>query len=198
MLALNEIDFMTVQQHKENGDWPLEWLPVKALLPYIKRLGPNTRGLEIGVARAESSYAILENCPNVVKLHGVDSYEPYQDWNGFVDQEHNDKTKAIALENMKEFGDRWELFTERSDMFSVQTVGNPDYDFIYVDGDHSYAGVLMDLRNYYSHVRSGGIFAGHDYNLGTVRQALDEFRSENKVRIPINLIDNNTWFWNKL
>lgn len=193
---LDEIDFMTVQQHKEEGDWPIEWLPVKGLLPYIRRLGPNTRGLEIGVARAESSYAILENCPNVTKLDGVDAYEPYQDWNGFIDQEHNDKTKAIALENMKEFGDRWELFVQSSDIFSL-SLGDTEYDFLYVDGDHSYEGVLRDLRNYYSHVRSGGIFAGHDYNLATIRRALEEFRSENKIRIPINHLDNNTWFWYK-
>jgi hypothetical protein len=196
---LDAIDFMTVQQHKEEGDWPIEWLPVKGLIPYIRRLGPSTVGIEIGVARAESSYAILENCNNVARLFGIDSYTPYQDWNGFIDQEHNDKTMEIALENMKEFGYRWELIRKTSDEAYSDGTFIEDYqvNFVYIDGDHSYEGAKKDMTNYYNMVQPGGIFAGHDYNLATVRRALEEFRSENKIRIPINHLDNNTWFWYK-
>lgn len=37
------------------------------------------------------------------------------------------------------------------------------FDFVYIDGDHSYKGAKSDLRNYYPKVRRGGVIAGHDY-----------------------------------
>ena len=187
------VDYMTVADHKENGDWPFEWLPVKGLIPYIKRLGPDSIGLEIGVARAESSYAILEACPNVCSLIGIDPYLAYQDWNGPVDQEHNDKTKEIAIKNMSEFGNRFALIQTTSEDF--RNTAPPIFDFIFIDGDHSYEGAKKDMQNYCKLVRPGGIFAGHDYNLQTVRKALEEFRAENKIRLPLQVVDNNAWYW---
>lgn len=37
------------------------------------------------------------------------------------------------------------------------------FDFVYIDGDHSYKGAKSDLINYFRKVRSGGVIAGHDY-----------------------------------
>ena len=37
------------------------------------------------------------------------------------------------------------------------------FDFVYIDGDHSYKGAKSDLRNYYPKVKRGGVIAGHDY-----------------------------------
>jgi len=37
------------------------------------------------------------------------------------------------------------------------------FDFVYIDGDHSYKGAKSDLKNYYSKVKRGGVIAGHDY-----------------------------------
>ena len=57
--------------------------------------------------------------------------------------------------------------------------------------------MLFRSKMYYPLVRDGGIFFGHDINLDSVRKALEEFREENKIRIPINVIRNNAWFWTK-
>jgi len=37
------------------------------------------------------------------------------------------------------------------------------FDFVYIDGDHSYKGAKSDLINYFRKLRSGGVIAGHDY-----------------------------------
>ena len=37
------------------------------------------------------------------------------------------------------------------------------FDFIYVDARHDYRGVAIDLAQWYTKLRPGGIFAGHDY-----------------------------------
>lgn len=195
MSVFTELDYMTVADHKNEGDWPMEWLPVKGLIPYIKRLGKDVTGIEIGVARGESSYAILESCP-YVSLIGIDPFKAYIDWNGPVDQEHNDKTKEISIRNMKNFTERWFFLEMTSDeAISSQNWAPGSFDFVFIDGDHSYEGAKKDMQNYYKLIRPGGLFAGHDYHLKTVRTALEEFRVENKIRLPVQVVDNSAWFW---
>jgi len=54
-------------------------------------------------------------------------------------------------------------------------------DFLYVDADHSYAGVLEDLEAWVPLVRAGGLIAGDDYDhprYPGVKQAWDEFEAD--------------------
>jgi predicted O-methyltransferase YrrM len=37
-------------------------------------------------------------------------------------------------------------------------------DAVFIDADHSYEAVKMDIQNWMPKVRRGGILAGHDYN----------------------------------
>lgn len=50
-------------------------------------------------------------------------------------------------------------------------------DFVFVDADHSYEGVLKDLRAWWPKVKAGGRMAGHDHTLAFpgVIQAVAEF-----------------------
>lgn len=54
-----------------------------------------------------------------------------------------------------------------------------DVDFVFVDGDHSYSGVMKDLEAWWPTVYEKGIFAGHDIVGATeyngVKKAVDEF-----------------------
>jgi len=59
------------------------------------------------------------------------------------------------------------------------------FDFLYVDGDHSYEGVKSDLVNYYPKVKLGGIIMGDDYHSswGGVVRAFDEFATANGLEL---------------
>jgi predicted O-methyltransferase YrrM len=50
------------------------------------------------------------------------------------------------------------------------------YDMIFIDADHSYAGVKQDIALWESKLRPGGIWAFHDYGdqFAGVKQAVDE------------------------
>jgi hypothetical protein len=53
-----------------------------------------------------------------------------------------------------------------------------DLDFVFIDGNHSYASVKTDLSLWAPKVRKGGIIAGHDYHADSwpgVVKAVDEF-----------------------
>lgn len=60
------------------------------------------------------------------------------------------------------------------------------FDVAYVDGDHTYEGVLRDLKAWYPLVRSGGILCGDDYDWAGVKQAVTEFfqGKEEKIESP--------------
>jgi predicted O-methyltransferase YrrM len=46
---------------------------------------------------------------------------------------------------------------------AVAKVWNGPIDFLYIDADHGYDGVMADLEAWVPHVRSGGLIVGDDY-----------------------------------
>ena len=64
------------------------------------------------------------------------------------------------------------------------------FDYIYVDADHSLAGITEDIRLWYPKVKVGGVFAGHDYRAEYeegkteygVKTAIDAFVKKNNLK----------------
>lgn len=56
----------------------------------------------------------------------------------------------------------------------VEKFQNEYFDFIYVDGDHSYEGVKADIKNYWPKLKKGGVMAFHDTNQEYVQKAISE------------------------
>lgn len=198
-MALTDEDFMTIS---ELGDkWPYDWVSVKGLAPYIKRLGEDLVGLEIGTCRAESTAFLLEKCPNILKLYTIDPYKEYNDWNGEITQKVIDKFMMIAQENLKQYGDRVQMIRETSSKAAkkIKTITKKEeFDFIFVDGDHSYEATYADCEAYYPLLKKGGLFCGHDYSsIEAVNRAVNTFRENNNITSPINLSTNSTFFWYK-
>jgi hypothetical protein len=58
---------------------------------------------------------------------------------------------------------------------------------IYIDGDHDYIGIKNDLINYYPKLKTGGIFAGHDYTEDCgVPLAVNEFLDEKNLKLSVS------------
>jgi hypothetical protein len=71
------------------------------------------------------------------------------------------------------------------------------FDWIYIDGNHLYEYVKMDLERYYPKVKHGGYLAGDDYAEGCwwqggVKRAVDEFVRNGLVEL---LQIKNSQFW---
>jgi len=63
-------------------------------------------------------------------------------------------------------------------------------DWVYVDGDHTYAAVLADLGAFFPLVKPGGVLAGDDYGMvgwwdDGVRRAVDEFTATRSCRLTV-------------
>lgn len=194
-MSLSDDDFKTI---KELGDaYPQEWISNKGLVPYIKRHGENLKGIEIGTCRGESTYYFLDKCPNIETLYTIDPYKGYQDWNGEITQDDVDKFRTVAEKNLKKFNKKVTMIREES-VKAASNFSDEDFDFIFVDGDHSYEATLADCEAYYPKLKKGGIFCGHDYQtLENVKRAVDDFRIKHKITAPINLSLNSAFFWYK-
>lgn len=195
-LDRNDDNFKNIETLTKEGKWPHSYLPGMDMPPYIKRLGKSVVGIEVGVAKGETSAWLLEKCPNLTKLNGVDPYLPYEDWCRYVDEEEINLQKTIAKENVSQYGDRFK-FLETTAENAVKKFKKESVDFVFIDGDHSYNATLADFEMYYPLIKKGGILFGHDINLNTVKQAVTDFREKNKIRTPINLLSNSAFFWNK-
>ena len=144
-------DNLTIEEIERETGWPPEYISTKGMIPYVKRMGPDLMGLEIGTGRGESAYHLLTVCPNIRKLTTVDPYKEYDDWNGPISKDQQSKSKELAIANLANFGDRVEMCG------TIKLDEESKFDFIYIDGDHSLTGVIQDLEDYYDVLKPGGL-----------------------------------------
>lgn len=162
------------------------------LIDLLKDKG-NVVGLEIGCDIGDTAFALLENNPNLT-LHSIDPYTDYVDWNG-NSLKSRDEMYSSVLKRMEKFGDRFVLHRTTSDE-KFQDFSDEEFDFIFIDGLHTYEQLTKDCANYYSKVKSGGIFSGHDYTtIPGVNKSATEFAS--KVNKEILTTECDVWYWYK-
>lgn len=151
-----------------------------------------TVGCEIGVCLGVTSEYYMKTIPSLKKLYCVDNYPEYVDWNGFVfDREKQDAMKNHAYQRLERFKDKIEFVYEYSYEFA-KTVNEKTFDFIFIDGNHSYEGALRDFEAYYPLVKDNGIFAGHDFSISGVNKSLREYLKEDFNKIK--QLKNNAWY----
>lgn len=170
------------------------------MLPY-----PVTTGVEVGVARGASSAVLLRHLP---KLHltMVDAWQPYPT------DPKNEKSKdglrkynaqemalmhADAVKATEPYADRrtiWHMTSKNA----AKKAGTVQYDFIFLDGDHSEAGVRDDIRLWWPRVKHGGILCGHDFasrRLRGVQRAVLPFVEEE--HLPLYVAPYKIWWVRK-
>jgi hypothetical protein len=143
-------------------------------------------GAEIGVFKAHLSAFLLESKPEL-SLILVDPWEPVADNTPYFltgdphatssRDEHN-TIYADAVENVKKFGDRVKIIHKTS-VDAALDVANETLDFVFLDGDHSYEGVMADLEAWIPKIKKGGFIGGHDYaNPNYVKLGVDKAVTE--------------------
>lgn len=193
---LGDPDLFTIEESKSFGVWPLNYLSAYAMIPYIKRMRGDLVGVEVGVLKGETSHVLLDTCPNIQRLYGVDFYKAHTDHDTVRPQESMDKYKEIAEKNLERFKDRYELMhmnsTDAAKKFDDNSV-----DFVLLDGDHTYTGIKTDLESWYPKVKSGGHIFIHDTFAQPVAQAIHDFKNEKRIRLPTLRSKNYIAFWVK-
>jgi predicted O-methyltransferase YrrM len=108
-----------------------------------------------------------------------------------MNAERQELMKQYAKTLLTPFGDRVEFCYESSTEFG-KTLKEESLDFVFIDGDHSDEASYADFWMYYPLVKKGGIFAGHDIVLESVKNSLKSYLGENFSKVIT--VSNNAWY----
>jgi cephalosporin hydroxylase len=68
-------------------------------------------------------------------------------------------------------------------VFASTLYKDKSLDFVFIDADHKYEGVLADITAWLPKIRDGGIIAGHDYDWDGVKKAVNEVFTDKVISI---------------
>jgi SAM-dependent methyltransferase len=166
------------------------------IVPEINKLGDEIVGVEVGVWKGENIEALLQCCPNIKKMYGIDPYKAYGNYLLYRDEAFLAPLRIEAIERIAKLGDKAELI-ELPSAEAVNRFEEESVDFVFIDANHSFAAVYEDLHIWYKRLKPGGIFSGHDFDKHGVNDALFKFRKDLKMKSTFAVTGNQVWWWEK-
>lgn len=147
--------------------------------------------LEVGSYMGESAVIFAEQFPNS-QIICVDPWEGNYDPNDFASQ-------SDFIEVEEQFDLRAKNFSNIKKIKDYSTNVNINFDFIYLDGNHSYEGVRNDILHFLKFKNKKCIIAGHDYytdeqflaihtHIAGVKKAVDIM-----IGTPDKLYSDSSW-----
>ena len=171
---------------------PIDWagLPrrfmnpgeLEVLIALLRPLQPR-HVIEFGVNVGRTARAILANVPGIERYTGIDVPPDYRPAKAVQRNEVPQRPGAMVL------GDsRFQLVIRKRGSHDLMPKDLAPCDAVFIDGDHSRAGVLHDTELARALVRPGGMIVWHDYHdHGTVdvKEVLDDLhaRGEEIARV---------------
>jgi predicted O-methyltransferase YrrM len=150
--------------HKTRGEGQpvFAWQKEKEILALLRRLAPlrPRRVLEIGTAAGGTLLLLTRVAADDAVLVSIDQPEGhfgggYNPVRSFLYRSFSRRRQRIVLIR----ADSHQASTRRR---LAAALGGEPLDFLFIDGDHSAAGVLQDFEEYAPFVRPGGLIALHD------------------------------------
>lgn len=133
-------------------------------------------GVEIGVSFGSFS-KFMNEAHEFTEFYCVDPWEFNPQLTKNIDLAYQN-----TLKNLAPFGEKIHIRKAWSPKASEE-FEDEYFDFIYIDGDHTYEAVKADMEGWWDKLKVGGIMSGHDYGWPGVRKAVDEFALEYGVKI---------------
>jgi predicted O-methyltransferase YrrM len=145
---------------KAVGDNPYmaqqKYTELESLLKLLQSIKPK-KILEIGVFKGGTIMAWTYIADNNAKIVGVDL--PDGGFGGGFTPEEANTIRKLAKQNQT-------IELKAMDSHDPKTINKikdiAPFDFIFIDGDHTYMGAKEDFLNYYPMLNKGGILALHD------------------------------------
>ena len=174
---------------------------IQYLIHAINLHGKNLVGAEVGLFRAESFCTMLQNCPNITKLYGIDNWQPYTDFIGTMPMEVDEKMiELVEIQAMHNF--KWTGETQRGEILKMTSmeaskkIDDTSLDFVFLDAYIDQQSTINDLNTWYTKVKPGGLFSGHDWDSPTVVDCVTQFRKDNNIQTNLSCY-GDTWIWKK-
>ena len=153
----------------------------------LTKINNNDVCAEIGVWKGDFSSDILKRNPSI--LHLIDPWV-HQDYKKMWYSIEQKKMDTIYNNVCKKFADDSRVKIHRN--FSTEVkFPNEHFDWVYIDGNHTYPMVVKDLEFYYPLVKKGGFLCGDDYGWTSIdcpigpKPAIDEFAKAYNLSLEI-------------
>jgi len=145
----------------------------------LNRLMPKRKltGVEVGVASGLFANDMLMNW-KIETLYLVDVWRciPFQKGDASAPQAWH-KFNFESMRRIMANHNKKAIILAGFSVDMAVKIKDQSLDFVYLDADHSYEGVLADLMAWFPKLKDGGLIAGHDYlNVAYgVNQAVHDF-----------------------
>lgn len=162
----------------------------EGLLDMIKNLGDTKDKvmIEIGSFIGESTVIFAQHFKEVIAI------DPF-----LCDYDPNDPTSKFNFDDVyKEYSRRVSPYTNIKTLRmtsdeALEVLKNDKYDFVYIDGLHTYDGVKTDIINYQPLVKPGGVIGGHDYT-DKIPHIIGVYNAVNEMfTTPDKVFKDNSW-----
>lgn len=127
-------------------------------------------GLEIGTMCGDSARQILWSLPNCKMLYTVDPWRHVDgaEFEAGEKQDYHDKNKELAyrklsVEDIKDRVTILPMTSAEAKRVITEKYNVHQFDFVWIDGDHSENGIRTDLELFTDMVKEGGLLGGHDF-----------------------------------
>lgn len=159
----------------EKAIFPEEYIrmcPWEATYVYNVACMARTGIVEVG--RFHGGGTLLLSGPDTAPVHSVD-----------IDPQNDELLKSyIEKHNIKN------IHLHIADSTDPSLSHEIDYDVLFIDGDHSYDGVMADMKAWYPRLKKGGHMVFHDaYMEYNIPEAIFDFTADKDVRFilgPLN------------
>uniref|UniRef100_A0A7S0RFS6 Class I SAM-dependent methyltransferase n=1 Tax=Pyramimonas obovata TaxID=1411642 RepID=A0A7S0RFS6_9CHLO len=127
--------------------------------------------LEVGVWRGDFADTLLTRYSDSIKEYVM--IEPAQKLVGQLTRELQRRLEEFP-ERFPEIKFRWinELSLDAAKLFQDEY-----FDWIYIDGLHTYDGVRTDVTLFWDKLKAGGLFSGHDFSMSRAEARADPWNT---------------------
>jgi predicted O-methyltransferase YrrM len=171
---------------------------------YLRAVLSNKDGanfLEIGTWLGKSTVflgSLIKALGKEIQVYAVDTFK-------------GEESCEFHVETVKAHGGSiYNQFRANLDEFGLNGIVNPivsksmeclplisakEFDFIFLDGGHSYEDVSAEIPYFWPVLKKGGVIGGHDFNQEPVRRAVTEFVQKHNIKdVGVN---NISWIIQK-
>lgn len=187
-----------MQDYLDSNSWESvrEHITACGIFPVLNAFDAPICGIEIGIKEGMNSIALLEMCPNIAKLTGIDPFAPYNDLGYQWTEEEQESIYGYMLKNVKVRGceDRFEHL-RMTGLEAVAQFEDNSIHFVFIDGEHTAEAVSAELTAYWPKLVDGGVMSGHDFD--KIGSAVHKWRSDNSVESEIVFVQHSSWYFTK-
>ena len=170
--------------------------PTEVLIELIKdHIGVPKLGCEIGVWKAKNACLLLKEFTGLHLLL-VDRYKVYDEEEkkhsrvcGRVNQNDMYRILKNSISRTRKISTP-SIFMISDSTLPIDIIENEQFDYVFIDANHTYETVSKDLLNWIPKVRLGGLVCGHDYGGGRnkrgffgVTKAVNDYALKHGIKI---------------